>query len=361
MKRNLRFLFLTLVFVIPVILAACSDSSGLPDDYNYDDLSQYIKVGEYKGIEYTKANTNVSDAEVQSEIDAALEDSAESTEVKSGTVAEDSVVNIDYIGSIDGVEFEGGSAEDVELDIANSGYIEGFAEGIVGHEVGETFDLHVTFPEDYGKEELNGKPAVFKTTINYLIEKKIPEYNDEWVSENTTYNTVDEYEKSIREELESQKKADAESSARSEVFSTLYDSSEVIEYPEKEYQSRHDMLMQSYKSVAQNAGMELDEYISSNLGMDTETFNETIDSATENIVKTELILHSIAKSENMELTEDEYNDYLTEMLESYGYTEESFKEEQGVSFSEYASQNNMFMNYLYDKVVDKIMEYSTAK
>ena len=208
MRTKNRFYTLLIALLAAVTMAACSGGStaSFLSGYDYDDLTQFIKLGEYKGIEYKKTEP-VSDDDVKARIDEDLTQNAEETKIESGTVTENSIVNIDYVGSIDGVEFEGGTAQGAELDIANSNYIKGFAEGIVGHDVGETFDLHVTFPEDYGEEELNGRDAVFKTTINYMIEKKPAEYTDEWVKKNTEYKDKASYEAAVRKELEEEQAA----------------------------------------------------------------------------------------------------------------------------------------------------------
>jgi len=360
MKTKNRIYALLISMLAAVTLAACSGgaASSFLSEYDYDDLTKYIKLGEYKGIEYEKT-APVSDEDVKAKINEALTQNAEETKIESGTVGEDSIVNIDYVGSIDGVEFEGGSAQGTELDIANSHFIEGFAEGIVGHEVGETFDLHVTFPEDYGKEELNGRDAVFKTTINYMVQKKPAEYTDEWVKENTGFKDKASYEASVKKQLEEEQAAQAESKERSEVFGKISDASEVIEYPEKELKESHDRIAKSYETAAKNAGVSVDEYISS-MGMDADSFSKTVDEEAEKSVKTELVLRQIAKEEGIEFSEKDYNDYLKTMLDEAGYTEEQFKEQNGMDFKKYAEENNFYIVYMFDRVMTKVMEYSKA-
>lgn len=350
-----------LLLALMLALAACGSSTSGLDDYKYGDLSKYIKLGEYKGVTYKKTDLNVSDKEIKDSVDSALKSGAETEEVKSGTVKEDSVVNIDYVGSIDGVEFEGGTAQGQELDIANSSYIKGFAEGIVGHEVGETFDLHVTFPENYGKEELNGKDAVFKTTINFIVKTKTPEYTDDWVKKNTDYSSKADYEASIRKDLESQKKSQAEANEQNEVFTKISDASEVLEYPEKELKAREEKIKLSYKNAAEQAGVSLEDYLSQNMGMDTEMYNQMVKSSSEQTVKSELILHAIAKEEGIEFSKDDYKEYLSKDLASAGYTEEQFKSETGKSLEEYAEENNLYIGYMYKTVMAKVMEYSKAE
>ena len=360
MRTKNRFYTLLVMMLAALTLAACSGSSApaFLSAYDYDDLTQFIKLGEYKGIEYEKT-APVSEEDVKARIDQDLSQNGEEKKIESGTVKEDSVVNIDYVGSIDGVEFEGGTAQGAELDIANSNYIKGFAEGIVGHDVGETFDLHVTFPEDYGKEELNGKDAVFKTTINYMIERKPAEYTDAWVKENTEYKDKASYEAGIKKELEEEQAASADSNAKSEVFGKISDSSEVIEYPEKELGNARETIAKSYETAAKNAGVSLDEYLKS-MNLDTDSFNKTVDEDAQKNVKTELILRQIAKEEGIEFSESDYKDHLQNMLKEAGYTEEQFKETNGTDIYTYAEQNNLYVVYMFDRVMTKVMEYSKA-
>ncbi|MBR2674812.1 MAG: trigger factor [Mogibacterium sp.] len=360
-KRAYRLAEALLIAVMGIMLTACGTKAQIPNEYNYGDFSEYIKLADYKGIEYTKITGDVSEEEVRDYIDGRLSASDETEQINEGKVEADSIVNIDYVGSIDGVEFEGGTAQGADLDIANSGYIPGFAEGIIGHEVGETFDLHVTFPDDYGKEELQGKPAVFKTTINYLVIKKKAEFNDEWVKNNSDYSTTAEYEDFARKQIAEDKLSQAESNEKNEVFGKIVEASEVVKYPEKELASRTEQVKKIYMEYAKSSGMELDEFISSQMGMDTEQFNSMADESAKNTVKSELILHAIKNAESVETKQGGYEAFLSEMLENAGFTEESFKEQNGKTIAEYANENGMYTSYLYNEVMNKVMEYSVGK
>ena len=346
---------------VMVILSGCGSKADAPELYDYDDYSQFIKLAEYKGIEYEKVDASVSQDDVDAYIKSAVEETAEDIQQTSGTVQDDSIVNMDYVGSIDGVEFDGGTAQDQELDIANSTYIDGFAEALVGHEVGETFDINVTFPDDYHNSDLAGKDAIFRITLNYLVDTLVPEYNDEWVQNNTEYSTTAEYEESVRSSLQADNDTDAANEERSRVFNEIVEGTEVIEYPDREYTARHDKLVETYKEYAKANNLELGEYLNSAMGMDEDGFEELAKQAAEGTVKEEMILYSIAKIENIEPTESEYNDYLVGLLEDAGYTEDSYKEEKGYTIQEYAEDNNLYAALLYRKVMDKVMEYSIAK
>ena len=359
--KILRLAVATAMICPMVFLGGCSSGTKIPAGYNYDDYSEFIKLGNYKGVAYEKMDNQVSESEIADYISQAVEESATENHNTTGVVTEDSVINMDYVGSIDGVEFDGGSAEDVEFDIADNNYIDGFAEGIIGHKAGETFDLYVTFPENYGNEELRGKEAVFRTTINYIVESDLPEYNDEWVKNNTDYSTTEEYEAAVKEEILAAKQSDTSGDERLDVFDKIVEDTEVIKYPEEEYNAKLDKLVNSYKDYAASMDMEFEDYLLTEMGLTEDEFNDLAKQAVEAAVKQDLVLHAIASLEGIEITDDEYNDYLLGLLEDAGYTEDSFKEEKGYTIQQYAEENDLFTSYLYQRVMDVVMEYSVEK
>ena len=360
-KRLKTVLIIAFVGALSLVFTACSDSIKVPDEYKYDDLTEYITLGNYKGIEYSNVEVSISDQEIKDYINKELEKHVETKRTDSGTVTNNSIVNIDYVGSIDGKEFEGGAAKGTDLDIANSNFIEGFAEGIVGHSVGETFDLHVTFPENYGEASLAGKPAVFKTTINYISEKVLPEYNDDFVKKYSDFSTTAEYEKSIKEALYNQKKEEALANQRNTVFEKIKSDTKVKKYPDKEYQARCKQITNSYKVQADKAGMKIDEFVSNNLGLTQEEFKKQTEETARDAVKTELILHQIARLEKIELGDTEYNEYIEKLLKDAGITASDFKKNNGISIAQYAEDNNLYTAMLYQNVMDKVMKYGIAK
>lgn len=363
MKFNNSVKLLALITLIAALasLSGCGKKAEMSDAYEYDDLSKYIKLAEYKGLEYESAGKQVSDSEVQAYIDQAVSNTGTKSENREGTVTDNSVVNIDYVGSLNGVEFDGGSATGVELDIADSNFIAGFAEALVGHKAGENFDIDVTFPENYGNEELAGQPAVFNITLNYIVETEVPEYNDEWVKNNTTFDNTKDYEASIKEELLNDKASSSENDAKLSIFNQIFENSEVIEYPEKEYNEKYEKLTSSYKKYAEANDMEFEDYLKDEMGITLEQFEKLAKEASEEAVKRELVLLAIAREENMELSDKDYNDYLISVLDDAGYTEKSYKDEKGYTIQEYAEQNDLYVTYLYQRVMDKVMEFSVQK
>ena len=331
--KNTKFAKLLLSLSISfcmVLMTACGSGVSIPDEYNYDDFSEFIKLANYKGVEYTPEIAEVSQDEIDKYIDDQLKQSAtESKKITSGVAKADSIANINYIGRMDGVAFEGGTGDNYDLDLANSTFIDGFAEEIIGHSVGETFDVNVTFPEDYGSADLAGKPAVFETTINYLTEKVTPEYNLDYVKKNTEYDSIEAYEDSIREKLLADKESQLTYKNQEKVFNMIVKDSKVIKYPDEEYKLRLEALGTEKKAKQK--------------------------------VKEELVLHAIAQAEGMKFTDSDYQEYLDNLLSQAGMTAESFEESQGMSIGDYAEQYGMFTSFLFGKVMDKVMEYSIEK
>lgn len=327
MKRRLS---VVLILVLSMaMLASCGGGLKAPDEYKYDDLTEYITLGEYQGLEYDAADPTVTGHMVDAELDKIREQYKTTKKLTEGTVTETCTANIDYSGSMDGKKFDGGTDTGYDLDIDNSTFIEGFAEALVGHKVGETFDIDVTFPEDYGSADLAGKPAVFTITVNYINQDVLPEMTDEFVKENTDFSSVAEMRESVEEELNNQAKEDAVAENKSNIFSQIIDTSEVVKYPEAELKSRTTQLG--------------DE-----------------DSA-KKLVKQELVLRQIAKLEGIELTDKDFQEFVDKLMSDAGLTPDTFKESAGVSIEEYAVQNNLFTSLIYQRVMDKVMEYSVER
>ena len=358
MKKTFAIIMSMLMGV--AMLTSCGNKLSIPNEYNYEDLSKYITVGEYKGLVYNEEKVEVTRHQIEAKLDALFEQFTETEKLTSGTVTEDCTANIDYVGSMDGKEFEGGADQGYDLDIDNSAFIEGFAEAIVGHKVGENFDIDVTFPENYGSADLAGKPAVFNITVNYITVNKLPDYNDEFVKNNTDFASTEELEESLKEEIENEQQSDAKNNARTAIFKLVQDASKVIEYPEKELNAKKDKLAKTYQDQAKKAGMDVADYIQQNLGLSEEDFNKQVEEYAKTTVEIELILNQIARLEGIELTDKDYQEYVYNMLEQAGMTADEFKEQNGYSIEEFAEQSDLFTSFLYQKVVDKVIEYSKA-
>lgn len=341
------------------LMTAC-DSVKVPNEYNYDDLSKYIDLGDYEGLTYEKVDAQVTDADVQEYINSALSSKATKTDSKTGTVASDSTVKIDYVGKINGKKFDGGTGNDVEIDIADNNFIDGFAKGLVGHSVGDKFNLALKFPDSYSNSDLAGKSVVFSITIKAVEHTSTPVYNNEFVKNNTKYKTTVEYEKAIRKQLLAQAKTKCKSSEEQQVFAKILASTKVKEYPETELSTRYEKMIKTYKSLAKKNDMGYEKYLKTEMGMSKSEFEATAKTSAKNTVKQELILHAIADKENIKISNSEYDDYLTSLLKDAGYTKDSYKDATGTSIEQYAEDNNLYSTMLYTKVMGKIMDKSKA-
>ena len=283
------------------------------------DVSKYVTIGEYKGLTLDRASVTVTDDDVQAEIDYNLEEKG--TEVNDGTVEEGDSVTINFTGTIDGKEFDGGSAEDYDLVIGEGGMIDGFEDGIIGMKKGETKELDLTFPDDYYEESVAGKPVVFKVTLQKFARPS--ELNDEWVAANTEYKTVDEYRAAVKKELEENETKSADYDLYSNAWSEVLANSEVKEYPEEDV----DKAVESYKKLNENyvkeAGMEMSDFLKAQ-GMSEEDYEEDCQQYAESKVEQNLIVQGIMDAEGLSLDDDDIQTLKDELLSEYGY--ESFEQ-----------------------------------
>ena len=343
--------------IIPFVLMMCLAVSlgltgcGSDNPYSGYDLSEYVKTANYKGLEMEKIEVSVSDEEVSTQVEANVEDTKTTEEVKEGTVAKNDTVNIDYEGKIDGETFSGGSAEDTDLTIGSGQFIDGFEDGLIGKPVGSTQTLNLKFPDDYNSSEVAGKDVVFTVTINHIVKETIPEYNDAWVADNSDVKTTAEYEQQVREELYKEKEEQAKSDAISDLWSQVVESSEVIKYPEDEVNKYVEEIEAQYQAMADNNGMELKD-LWEQYGIESEEeYNTENKETAQAYVKEQMVMYDIAEKEDLSYT-DEEEDELRTQLEDAGYQDdETFVETFGQDMDTYielALTFNKVGEFIYD-------------
>lgn len=281
-----------------------------------DDISEYIKLGEYKGLTLERMSETVTDDDVDLEIEFMLEDSG--TEVSDGTVEDGDTVTINFTGTIDGKEFDGGSAEDYELIIGNGEMIDGFEEGIIGMQKGDTKDVEVTFPEDYYEEDVAGKDAVFTITLQKFT--RPAEFNDEWVAANTDYETAEEYYEVIRKELEETYAQSADYVLYSDAWNAVYETTEVIAYPEEDVAQAEAAYKAMYEQYAEESGIELEELLEA-WGMTEEEYEEECRSYAEEKAVQNLIVQAIMDAEGISLNDEETQELKDELVAEYGFND----------------------------------------
>lgn len=292
-----------------------------------DNVDKYITIGEYKGLTLDNTVEEVTDDQVEAQIEYELENKAEEVTDKKETVKEGDLVTINYVGTLDGKTFDGGTANNYDLTIGEGQMIDGFEDGIIGMKTGETKELNLTFPEGYFEESLEGQEVVFKITLQKF--RRAPELTDEWVAANTDVKTVQEYKDSVRQQLTEQAKESANNTLLSTAWSTVSGNSEVKEYPEEDIENAIAEFKSLYEQYAAQGDMTLEEFIEAQ-GISMDAFEEQAQQYAELKVKQNLLVQGIMDKEGMSLDDEgslaiqeqlikDYNvKDLSELVEVYG-------------------------------------------
>ena len=278
------------------------------------DVSKYVTIGEYKGLELTRTSQSVTDDDVQAEINYNLEDNG--SEVKDGTVENGDTVTINFTGTIDGKEFDGGSAEDYELVVGDGEMIDGFEDGIVGMKSGETKELDLTFPDDYYEESVAGKAVVFKVTLQKFT--RPAELTDEWVAENTEYKTVDEYRAAVKTQLEDTAVQTADYELYSNAWNEVQAASEIKDYPKEDVDAAKKSYQELNEKYVKDAGMEMADFLESQ-GMSEEDYESECQQYAESKVEQNLIVQGIMDAEGLSIDDEETQKLKDALIEEYGF------------------------------------------
>lgn len=328
-----------------------SETIGQLVDY----YSQNVELGNYKGIEYTKADVDVTDDDVQKKVDEFVDGLATYDKDTTSKAKSGDTVNIDFVGTVDGEEFDGGNTNGsgYDLVLGSGSFIDGFEDQIVGHKAGDTFVVKVTFPEDYGRDNLNGKDAEFKTTLNYIKINKPATYNDELVAANTDYKTTKEYEESVKESLKADKAAAALASEQRDIMVNVMAKCKINDLPAEEVQANTDQLITSIKSQAESYGMDYATYIKLYYGYDDEDeFAQQVYEICQESLKEKMVMCAIAKAENVTVTDQETEDYLNDYAKNNNVDVDSIKSS--------LTDVDIKYNALAYKVMNDVL-YKTAK
>lgn len=281
-----------------------------------EDLSKYVTLGDYKGIEYTDQSHVVTDEELQNEINMALDSMATEEEVTDRAVENGDIVNIDFVGKKDGVAFEGGTSSEggYDLTIGSHSFIDGFEDGLIGAEIGETRDLDLTFPDNYGSEELAGQAVVFTVSVNSIKVKNVPELTDEIaVSLNAACSSAEEFREMTREDMQARYDEQALGMAYEDLMTIAADNAEVKEVPEWLIEQLNAFMISNVERMAQNYGMDLEGYVSA-MGETMEQFNEESRQYSEEEASRLLVVYAIADAEGLKLTDEEIAESFAEYL-----------------------------------------------
>lgn len=282
-----------------------------------------ITVPEYKGIKAPKNVKDITDADIDVQIEQIKQRNARIISVDDRPAQLQDEVIIDFEGFMDGVAFEGGKADEFPLKLGSGQFIPGFEDQIVGHSIGDEFEINVTFPENYQMEEYAGKPAVFKVKLSAINASEYPEFDDELIKDTTEFDTVDEWKDDLRTKLEKQAETRANSEFENYIMQTIIDTAEGV-IPKCMFDRRVDGLIRNFEQGLKQQGMSVDIYLQYT-GMDMDSFRETFQERAENEVKLRLALEKIADMENIQPTEEEIDSQLQEVADANNLSLEDVK------------------------------------
>lgn len=300
-------------------------------DFKFDatvTVEPEVELGDYKGLEIEKQDAELTDEEVDEAINQQLNQLSEMVVKEDGAVEEGDTVNIDFDGYVDGEQFEGGQADSYDLEIGSGSFIPGFEEQLVGVKAGEEKDVNVTFPEEYHAEELSGKEATFKTKVNEIKYKEVPELDDEISNElDSDAETVDQYKENLRKRLAEQKQTEAENVQKEEAIQKASDNAK-IDIPEAMVNTELDRMLQEFGQRMQQQGLSLETYFQIS-GQDESQLREQMKDDAEARVRTNLTLTAIADKEDIEVSEEDIDKELEKMSEQFNISVEDIKNTLG--------------------------------
>ena len=290
-------------------------------------LKPEVTLGEYKGVEVKKAEAVVTDEDVENELTAARKKNGRLIDVEDGAIEDGDNTIIDFTGYIDDKTFDGGAGTDYPLVIGSHSFIEGFEDQLIGKKKGETCDVNVTFPAEYHVEELKNKPAVFKVKVKEIQRKELPEANDEFASEVSDFDTLDEYKADIRKKLQEKKEQDAKVENENNVIEKVVENAQ-MELPQPMVDTQAREMVENYARRLQSQGLNINDYMKYT-GMTPEKLMEQMRPEAEKRIKTRLVLEKVVEVENVEVSDEKLDEQINEIAASYKLEGAKLKEMMG--------------------------------
>ena len=282
-----------------------------------------VELGEYKGLNVEKKTYEVTEEEVSAKLKEMQEKNAR-VEVKEGAIENGNIAVIDFKGFIDGVAFEGGEGHDYSLEIGSGSFIDNFEEQLVGAKAGDKVEVNVTFPESYGKEELNGKPAKFEVEVKEVKAKELPVLDDEFAKEVSEFETLEALKEDTTKKLEEANTARAEREYEEAILRSVVENAK-MDIPAVMVEQEIDRMVQNLAQRLQYQGLTLEQYFQFT-GTDAEKMREYMKENAETKVKTELVLEALQKAEKMEVLDEELKEKASEVSKLYGANDEKMVE-----------------------------------
>ena len=313
-----------------------------------------VTLGEYKGIEVEKKTAEVTDEELQAEIDKVRESNSRMITVDDRAVQDGDITTIDFEGFVDGEPFEGGKGEDYPLTIGSHSFIDNFEEQLIGKNIGEETEVNVTFPEQYQAEELQGKPAVFKVTIKEIKVKELPELDDDFAQDVSEFDTVDEYKEDLRKKLLENKEAALKREKEEDVVGKIIENA-TMEIPDPMVDTQVRQMVQEFSQRIQSQGLSLQQYMQFT-GMTPESLTNELQPQALKRIQSRLVLEAVAAAENIETSDEDLEKELEKMAEMYQMEADKLKELVGEE-----EKKQIALDLAVQKAVELVVDAAVEK
>ncbi len=290
-------------------------------------LKPEVKLGKYKGVKIEKVPTEVTDADVDAEIEKERRANSRTIVVEDRPVKDGDITVINFEGFVDGVAFEGGKGENYPLTIGSGQFIPGFEEQLIGAKIGEDVEVNVTFPEDYQAEDLAGKAAVFKCKVNEIKETELPEADDEFASEVSDFDTIAEWKEDLKKSLTEKKVASAKEEKENKALEAAVENAEMV-IPDAMAEFECEQMINDYAMRLSQQGLSIDQYLMFT-GMDMDGLKAQMKPQAIKTIKSRLVLEAIVNEEKLEANDDEIDAEIAKMAEMYGMEADKLKESIG--------------------------------
>ena len=283
-----------------------------------------VTLGEYKGIQVEKAPIEVTDEEIEAQVNKEREANSRTVTVEDRAVQKGDIATIDFEGFVDGVAFDGGKGENYDLEIGSNTFIPGFEDQLVGAEIGKELDVNVTFPEEYGAKELAGKEAVFKCKVNGIKVKELPEADDEFAQEVSEFDTLDEYKADIKAKLLKDKEDEAKRAKEDAVIGKIVENA-TMDIPDAMVEYQTQQMLDDFGRRMQSQGLSLEQYFQFT-GMTEADYKEQMKPRALQNIQSRLVLEAVAEAEKLEATEEDLEKEYAKMAEQYKLDVDKVKE-----------------------------------
>lgn len=316
-------------------------------------LKPEVTLGTYKGVEVEKTDASVTDEEVDAAIERERESNARTVSVEDRAVQDGDLTVLDFEGFVDGEAFEGGKGENYPLTIGSNTFIPGFEEQLIGAEIDKEVEVNVTFPEDYQAQELAGKPAVFKCTIKEIKEKQLPDLDDEFAGEVSEFETLAEYKEDVRKNLGEKKAEEAKLEKEDKVVDAIIADAK-MDIPEAMLETQQRQMAEDFAQRIQMQGLSLDQYFQFT-GLTRAAFLEQLKPQAEKRIQSRLVLEAVAKAENIEASDEEYDEEIKKMADAYQMDVEEINDMMG-AYEKKSVREDICIRKAADFVVEHAVE-----